>query len=391
MIHWDTKVIRSTLGGLKTGIPLIVQQGSTSSGKTFGVSAAIAELADWHKDQTTTISVVGQTVPHLEKGALRDFEGIAEEYGGFTYKQQKKRFIRGKCKVEFFSIDKLGKAKGAKRQFLFINEANEIDYAIYKQLSLRTSNTTIIDYNPSGEFWFHDKVVPNLNPNEYLFKRTTYKDNPAVSEKIVRELEALKDVDEQLYRVYALGLLGKIEGLVFNVHRCDEIPKGAKFLGYGLDFGFTNHPTALIALWLSGGELYGRELIYETGLTNPMIAEKMRELGITKDDEIIADSAEPKSIQELKDEGFWVKPAIKGPDSVRFTINLLKKYKKNITNSSVNWHKEAKRYKWKMKDGKPTNETIKKFDHCWDAARYLIGYHEGVGESTINMSYTNYR
>lgn len=366
----DTKVVRSTLRGIEIGKTIIAQQGGTYSGKTFGILTALALLMDENK-RRWKIRVIGQSVPHLKDGAIDDFETILAGLGiSFKENATDKEYRVGKSTIKFLSIDKMGKAKGAKFDITFINECNELQYEIVKQLMLRTNICTILDWNPSAEFWFHDKTLPN-NQDGILFKRTTYLDNPSLSERKRKEIEALQFEDEQLWRVYGLGLNGKITGLIFkNVFYVSEFPEDCRKVAIGLDFGFTNDPTAAVMIGELHGELYGKLLFYETGLTNSDIAGKLKELGISKTMEIWADSAEPKSITEISRLGWNIQATSKGADSVNFGIDLLKKYKINITSDSIEWHKEAKRYKWKERDGVTLNEPIDKFNHAWDAARY---------------------
>jgi phage terminase large subunit len=368
-IFFDTKVVRSTLGGLTTGEKLIIQQGGTSSGKTFGVLVALYLYA-MNSEKSLVISVVGCTVPHLKRGALRQFEEITEKLGGVkNYNRTDKIFQIGNSMVEFFSADDNDKVRGSKRDVLFVNEANLLNYERYRQLAIRTDKVEIIDFNPVGEFWLHEKILPF---QKYLFKRTTYQDNPAVGEKVIADIERLKHSDPQLYRIYAEGKTGKIQGLVFpDVKTVDDFPKEAKKIAYGLDFGFTNDPTALIRAGVLHGGLFVEELIYETGLTNQDISKELERLGVRRSAEIFADAAEPKSIEELRREGWNVRAAKKGKDSILYGINLLKQYQKNFTVSSVNLLKEARSYKWKEdRDGKSLNMPIDDYNHAFDALRY---------------------
>jgi len=351
---------------------LIIQQGGTWSGKTFGVLTALYLLAV-STEQPLLISVVGVTVPHLKRGALRQFIDIVNELGRVdAYNRTDQIFQIGESRIEFFSADDDGKVRGSKRDILFVNECNLLNYEKYRQLSMRTAQTTILDFNPVGEFWLHDKILPTADKSTYLFKRTTYHDNPSVPEKVQKEIELLKETDPQLYRVYAEGKTGMIQGRIFdNVQFVSTFPDDCKKVAYGLDFGFTNDPTCLVRAGVLHGQLYLQELIYETGLTNQDIATRLQELKLTYQDEIFADSAEPKSIEEIKRKGFTIKGATKGQDSIRHGIDLLKRYKMNITQGSVNFRREAMNYKWATdRDGNNLNKPVDKFNHCWDAARY---------------------
>ena len=382
-VVYDTKVFRSTYGALETGkFNLVAQQGGTSSGKTYGNLLAIHEYLKKSKE-SLLCSVVSQNFPHLRRGALRDYDDIISKVGGCDgFNKTSSTAQVGNSEIEFFSVDNEGKARGSRRDILFINEANQIPYDIYYQLNMRTRRCTIIDWNPSGEFWFHEKVLkivagqqgeetPEEEKIKLLYKITTYKDNPKLEPKIKADIEQLKYVDPELYRVYALGLTGRITGVIFErVKTCFEFPKECKKVAYGLDFGFANDPTALIKAGELHGEIFGQELIYERGLTNDDIAERFKLLGIHPNDEIFADSAEPKSIEELRRKGYNVKPAKKGADSVLFGIDLLKRYQLNITADSINWHKEFRNYKWQEKDGDKLNKPIDAYNHAIDALRY---------------------
>lgn len=370
-IEFDTKVFRSTMAGLLKGVPVIVHQGGTYSGKTFNILSALHQYLEVENpDSRLLASVVSCTMPHLKRGALRDWEYICSYLGGLeTWNKTDHIFKIGSSKVEFFSADDDGKVRGGKRDVLFVNEGNLINFERYRQLAIRTRATVIIDYNPVSEFWCHEHV---LKQPGVLFKRSTYLDNPTTPDKVRRDIERLKDIDEQLYRVYALGLTGSVQGLIFtNTGLVDSFPQDAKKQCYGLDFGFTNDPTALVRFGELHGELWGEELIYETGLTNQDISAKLKALGIKRTDEIFAESAEPKSIEELRREKWNVKPAKKGQDSVRHGIDVLKQYKINITKASTNFDKERRNYRWKTdKDGNSLNIPIDLFNHCWDAFRY---------------------
>lgn len=369
-IHFDTVVYRSTIVGLEDRYSLIVQQGGTSSGKTFSILLAIA---CYLKENTGLIcSVVSCTFPHLKRGAVRDFLNIMDQVGGLQ--EWNKSDLSGKINgniIEFFSADNDGKVRGSKRDLLFVNEANLINYERYRQLSIRTSTTTIIDYNPTSEFWFHSDVLPALDTQDYVYKRTTYKDNPAVSDKIAKDIESLKYTNENLYRVYALGLTGSNTGLIFpNFTLVDDFPRDAKKQGYGLDFGFTNDPTSLVRIGFQGDNLFLDEVIYETNLTNPDISEKLKSLGINRKDEIVADSAEPKSVEELRRMGWNIRGANKR--EIVFGIDVMKRYKLCVTKRSLHLQKELRNYAWKVDaNGKSLNIPIDGFNHALDAARYI--------------------
>lgn len=360
----------------------VVNQGGSFSGKTYSILQVLASKAVGQAKKV--ITVVGQDIPNLKKGALRDMERIVDE------SQELRRLVRGFNKsdrlytfrsgsqMEFSSYADAQDAKSGKRSYLFVNEANGIAYPIYQELHLRTTEQTFIDYNPNAEFWVHEHILSKPRDQVRLII-SDHRHNPFCSQEQRDKLEALKFTDPELYKVYARGKTGKIEGLVFrNWFLCDEIPTDkdgkitAKFIGYGLDFGFTNDPTALIGVWMQDGELWVKELLYERGLTNPAICRKLTELGISRQNEIIADSAEPKSIAEIQEGGFWVESAQKGPDSIKSSIEKLSRYKINVTKDSANLRKELSSYKWRQdKNGKSLNEPVDFLNHLIDAFRYV--------------------
>ena len=261
-------------------------------------------------------------------------------------------------------------AKSGKRDYLFINEANGISLELFNELHLRTRERVFIDYNPNNEFWVHEHLIGKPNCKLLI---TDHRHNPFLSDKIREKIEALKERDIELWKVYARGITGRIEGMVFkNWERCFIFPKDSKLIGYGMDFGFTNDPTTLIEIRENGGELFIKQLIYETGLTNQDISARLTQLGISQSDDIVADSAEPKSIEELRRMGWRVEGAQKGKDSINNSIDILKRYKMNIVGDSGALVKELNSYKWKTgADGKPMNEPIDYLNHALDAIRYI--------------------
>jgi phage terminase large subunit len=279
--------------------------------------------------------------------------------------------------IEFFSADQEARLRGARRQVLFINEANNIDFESYYQLAIRTSEAIYIDFNPTHEFWAHTEVLRE-DDSELLI--LTYQDNEALPDTIKRDIELNRTKAEtsaywaNWWKVYGLGQVGTLQGAIYEDF---EVVEGidvsrAKFVALGLDWGFSNDPTALVAIYRQGDCLLIQELLYSTGLTNQDIADKLRSLGITRAWEIVADSAEPKSIEEIYRLGFNIKPAEKGPDSVRNGIDILKRFKLQVTKDSTNLIKELRSYTWATdKEGKNTGVPIDSFNHACDAMRYV--------------------
>lgn len=351
-----------------------VNQGGTSSGKTYAIMQVLFVLAI--ENPNWVITVVGQDYPNLAKGSIRDSERIVNEtpfiqvsLDGQFNKGNKSYKFKNNSILEFATYQTSQDAKNGKRNVLFINEANGVHYDIFYELNMRTTDRVFVDFNPNQEFWVHDKLIGE--PNVALFI-SNFEHNPFVSANIIDGILRLKEIDPMLWRVYGLGQTGKIEGTVFNYRIVEQLPEELDKRAYGLDFGFTNDPTSLVLCGLSDGQIYGRELIYQTGLTNRDINALFKEIGIRKSDQIFADSADPKSIYELKMYGWNVLPAEKGADSVPFSINLLKQYGTiNLTRDSYNWIKEAQNYKWKeTRDGRKLPVPIDAFNHSWDACRY---------------------
>lgn len=354
---------------------VIVNQGGTSSGKTYSILQVLFTKAIQRGNQVITIA--GQDIPNLKKGALRDALDIvaaSEILQSFILSYNKTdrvfTFWNGTI-MEFNSYSNAQDAKSGKRDYLFVNEANGIPYSVYTELALRTRIQVFIDYNPNSEFWVHNEVIGDKGTKLFI---SNHKHNPFCVQRIRDKIEALRFKDIELYKVYGLGLTGKIEGLILrNYNLVDAVPAGAKLVGHGLDFGFTNDPTAVPTMWISGGELYIDERVYEYGLTNPMIVDRLRQEGIRTNERIIADSAEPKSIAEIQNFGYQVEAAKKGADSINSSIDILKRYTLNITRESTNLRKELNTFKWAtdQKTGKALNVPVDFNNHLIDATRYI--------------------
>lgn len=356
--------------------PVVINQGGTSSGKTYSILQVLFAKLAAAPNQVCT--VVGQDIPNLKAGALRDAldiytssDTLRQLISAYNSQDRIFKFVNGSL-MEFKSYDGPQDAKSGKRDYLFVNEANGIPYPVYEELYLRTRLQTFIDYNPNAEFWVHEFEMSQ--PGRVLFI-SDHRDNPFLSQATRDKIEALKLKDPELWRVYARGMTGKIEGLVFrDVYNADLLPAGAKYLGNGMDFGFTNDPTTSYDVYLSSGELYFDELLYTTGLTNPDIFAALSNVRAPRLFSVVADSAEPKSIEELRRLGLPIEPAAKGPDSINAGIATLKAYKLNLLPSCVNLKKELANYKWKVDrlTGKATNQPVDAFNHGIDAVRYLV-------------------
>ena len=356
-----------------------VIQGGTSAGKTLAILAILIDKAAKHPK--SEISVVSESIPHLRRGAIKDFAKVMQWTGRWNADRWNKtlltyNFANGSS-IEFFSADSEGRLRGARRQIVYINEANNIDFESYYQLAIRTSDAIYIDFNPTHEFWAHTEVLPEQD-SEFII--LTYNDNEALPDTIKRDIELNRIKAEtsaywaNWWKVYGLGQVGTLQGAIYDDFTIVEgfDTSEWRFVALGLDWGFSNDPTALVAVYKKGDAILVHELLYTQGLTNQDIAAKFKELGITRAWEVVADSAEPKSIEEIYRLGFNIKPAEKGPDSVRNGIDILKRYQLHVTQSSTNLIKELRSYTWATdKEGKNTGVPIDSFNHACDAMRYV--------------------
>lgn len=372
------------LANYESTADVVVNQGGSSSGKTYSILQALISIAVSNKG--LVITTAGQDMPNLKVGAIRDMEtiiGSSDECKALlkSYNRSDRIFEwKSGSIIEFKSYDNAQDAKSGKRDFLFLNEANGIPFDVWTELHMRTRVRSFIDYNPNAEFWVHEHL---LGKPDVQFIRSWHEHNPFLSDAIRKKIEGLKEVDEDLWKVYARGLTGKIQGLIFrNYTVVDSVPETARFIANGIDFGYTNDPTALVRVYKQNeNDLYVDLLIYETGMTNPDISKRIKELSATGEN--IADSAEPKSIKELQNDGLYVNPAQKGNDSVQTSIDILKRYNIYVTKRSQPLIKELNSYKWKEDkiSGKPGREPVDFMNHAIDALRYVALNKLGVNKS----------
>ena len=353
---------------------VVVNQGGTSSGKTYAIMQVLFELG--YEEPNQVITVVGQDIPNLKVGAYRDAKTIITKYDAVSaaYPQinEGERII--KCFngsiIEFKSYADAQDAKSGKRDYLFINEANGISYEIYWQLAIRTRKKIFIDYNPSSRFWAHDELIGREDV-ETLY--SWYKYNQFLSDEEKDRIEGISD--PELHKVYARGRTGKIEGLVLtNWDICDTLPPREewKMSCRGMDFGFSQDPTALEHVVQAHGDLYIDEEIYSTGLTNPEIARRAETEGVTKEEQSIGDCAEQRSIADLRSHGLWVTPSPKGNDSIVYGLDILKRYRIHVTRRSIGLLGNLRSYKWdKDRDGNITSKPEDRNNHGIDAIRYV--------------------
>ncbi|TVR40870.1 MAG: PBSX family phage terminase large subunit [Cryomorphaceae bacterium] len=358
----------------KPGAKIVISQGGGRSGKTFSILQLLILTAIQNKN--ILISVVAENVPFLKRGAMRDFRFIMQECGLWTdtcWKKAESTYVfQNGAMIEFFAADNPGKALGSARDILFINECNNVKYEIAFQLLARTKQRVFLDYNPVSEFWVHTEIMANNEFSEqWEYIHSTYKDNEQLDEEIIKTMLARASKDANYRRVYIEGEVGSIEGLIFpTFHQIDTFPDHPH--RYGLDFGYSNDPTALVKVATRGDDIYIDEILYRTGMVNSELSNLMQSMGVRKSyDEIIADSAEPKTIAELHRMGWNVKPAVKGADSIRAGIDKIKQYNIHVTKRSQNLIKELRNYSWVTdKDGKITNKPIDEYNHAIDAVRY---------------------
>lgn len=346
--------------------------GGTSAGKTYSIIPILIDKAI--KTPMLEVSVVGESIPNLRRGALKDFLKIMQTTNryredSFSRTLLKYTFSNGSF-IEFFGADQPDKLRGPRRNILYINECNNVDFESYQQLSIRTSSEVWLDFNPTDEFWVHTELSDDEDSETLVL---TYKDNEALSQSIVNEIEKAKEKAktsaywDNWWKVYGLGQLGSLEGVVFdNWSKIDMVPEDAKLIGLGLDFGYSNDPTAIVEIYQWNGKRVLNEVCYRTGLVNSEIA-KMLPKGPT----VIADSAEPKSIEDLRRAGIIIKGATKGRDSIMFGISMMHEQEYLVTSNSVNVINEFRYYCWDTdRNGNKLNKPIDNFNHAIDAIRY---------------------
>lgn len=391
----------------------ISNKGGTRSTKTYSTLEFLHLLIPKLDKVGDITSVVSESFPHLKKGAIRDFENIiGHPLKGDVHWNETDHVWTYDCgaKLEFFSVDNAAKVHGSQRKRLFINEANHIEYEIFRQLAVRTSSIIFIDYNPSSVCWIQKEVESKDN---CILIRSTYKDNPFLSAQQIQEIEDNKS-DANWWKVYGEGQEGTLDGLIYEFEQIDRLPpKGAdkpeaektdeeRYADslteiHGLDFGFTNDPTARVQIYVDAKRkhAYIRQRCYQTHMQNKHIIQDLQDDGIGRRTEVYADCAEPKSIQDIIDGGFNViacdKDAPVRSDKLKFQLLWMQGWKLFVTKDSLDLIDELRNYTWaKDKDGNLLNQPIDKWNHLLDALRYALwtkyGRNAGQGQYSISFN-----
>lgn len=373
---------------------IILEEGSSRSSKTYSIFQNFINKA--LAGEKFVLTIARSKLTWVKTTLLKDFEDITsknnikvEPYINANRPEQTYK-ING-SEFSFFGLDYPQKLHGRKQDYTWLNEVIEINKMSFDQFEMRTSKAMVLDYNPSDDMhWVHElKKRPDVG-----IIKSTFWDNPFIGDGEKRKIlsyeptpENIKQgtADSYMWSVYGLGEVAQLKGLVFTNWDIQSLPEDAEFKGYGLDFGYSNDPTALVGMYMYNNEIWFDERIYETGLVNTSpietetktIVRNFQLLNINEYDKIVADN-EPKSIAEIKAHRFNIIGAIKGPDSVNYGIDLLKGYKVHMTPRSINLDRERRRYKWRedangnpIKDTRGHNIPIDDFNHAIDASRYI--------------------
>jgi phage terminase large subunit len=367
-----TPVYRANQRAYKEGYRRIINQGSTRSSKTFSIVQLLIRIA--LSNNKKEISIVSPSLPHLKMGAMKDFLDIMDDWEFYNDNHFHKTdsiytFPDTKSTIQFFGAEDAKRVRGPGRDILYINEANLVPEKSYKQMALRTRETVFLDFNPADDYSYVYDLIDKENTK---FIHSTYLNNLGnLPQEIIDEIEDLKNADQNLWKVFGLGLRGSSEHTIYtHWTTCPEMPgKGEVF--YGLDFGYQN-PSALIKIEIHEGICYVDETLYQRKLTTSDLIDELRILGIGRSAEIFADCAEPKTIEEIRREGYNVKESDK---DVLAGIRHVRSMPLRVTERSANIIKEIKNYKWKLdrNDKIVTPEQPVKFnDHAMDAIRYAV-------------------
>lgn len=360
---------------------VVINRGGTRSSKTFSLAQLfVKELFEGEKK---ILTVVRKTFSAVRDSVMRDVIAILQEhelYDEVIHSKTERTIKYGTNMIEFIGIWDAFKVRGRKRTHLWINEANELTFDDWQQLIFRTEVRAYLDFNPDDvNHWINTELeqrrMAEMGDVEVIV--SSYKNNDFLNETLLKEIEFLNRGDPEYWKIFGMGEYGKVQGLIFPDYQVlEDIPEGAKFVAYGLDFGYSNSATALMEIRRLGDDIFVNELVYGTMLTNSDIVARLRELNVNRRDEIISDSADPKAVEELYRAGFNAKGCRKGADSVNFSIDVLKRYNLNITAGSVNLLKELRNYKWQTdRYGIAINRPVNRLNHAIDAMRYVALEH----------------
>lgn len=397
-----TRLYRDTWEALQNpDIRIVVHQGGSRSSKTVSIMQVFLSLAESGIIPPFRLNIARKFRSNITDTILRDFDSetrrLDVEFAPqFLLSRNDQRYFINDCEFNFLGLDDKQKAHGMASDFAWLNEGIEIGKDEFDQIEMRTKQKIVIDFNPSSyDSWIYDLE----KRSDVLFIRSTQLDNPFLEHWIREKILGYEPTAENVLRgtankymwdVYGLGIKAKLEGLVYeNWEPVDEIPKDANFIADGLDFGFTNDPTAFVEMFEFDQAIYLNELIYEHRLNNQMIAQKFELFNVKPYDPIFADSSEPKSIDELHRAGFNVQGVVKGADSINFGIDILQGYKVYYTRRSINIDTEVRKYIWATdKNGKPLNVPIDEFNHAMDAIRYaaMMKLKRNTGVKTYTAS-----
>lgn len=376
---------------LKSDKSCFVLEGGSRSSKTWSIIQWLLLYCQENRNQSKEITISRDRLTWLKATVFKDFKEVLIKQGWWRDSNHNKSEMSYELlgnEFSFIGLDEPAKLHGRKQHIFWINEAIGTPGSAYNpskdvfdQLEMRTTEGWFMDYNPKvTSHWIYDSV---LTRPDVEWIHSTMLDNPFLEQKIRDKIYSYEPTPENIsrgtadrvkWKIYGLGERAQHEGLIFtNVKWVKEIPQEAKLIAYGLDLGFTNDVSALMKVCLLHGELWIDQIIYETGLTNPDLSRLFEKAGLRTSDEIIADSSEPKSIQELHAKGWNVKGVVKGKDSINFGITTLKEYKINVTERSLLFKPEIENYVWRQDEqtGVYLNEPVDDFNHGWDAIRYV--------------------
>lgn len=367
-----TSVFNRNFEALKNdSIRFVINQGGSRSSKTWSLCQMF--IVYCLTTPKKTISIIRKTMPTLRGTVMKDFFEVMKTLNIYNVKNHHKtenvyRFENG-SEVEFFGADDEQKLRGRRRDVLWVNEANELNFEEFNQLNMRTTEKLYFDFNPSDNYsWLYDLMLREQS----VLIHSTYKDNPFLSESQVKEIENLINVDEGYYRVYALGEKSSGKTTIYTHHKYYDTDFESKDIVYGLDFGY-NHPTSLIKCNFDDGKVYCKEMIYESHMTSTDLVNRLKKLEIKKNDEIICDTARPEIIEDLRRAGYNAKEANK---QVKAGIDSVKSSELYIHKESLNLIKEINNYKWKTNGDIVLDEPVKVYDDAMDAMRYAIHYYK---------------